>query len=138
MTTPDACAEERRIAEERCALADRLGEAAQAAADRAREAQRAYDEHVGRSERAASVADPRAVRTAKEVAWKGFRRANADAIAREAVEAAARDWLQEIDRINRTAQEAEQEAAHEREAAAVMVADIERLNLQSDAARINA
>jgi len=138
MTTPDACAEERRIAEERCALADRLGEAAQAAADRAREAQRAYDEHVGRSERAASVADPRAVRTAKEVAWTGFRRANADAIAREAVEAAARDWLQEIDRINRTAQDAEQEAAHEREAAAVMVTDIERLNLQSDAARINA
>ena len=37
------------------------------------EAQRVYDEHVGRSERAAAVADPRAVRVAKEAAWAGFR-----------------------------------------------------------------
>jgi hypothetical protein len=135
---PDACAAERRTADERCALADRLGEAAETAAARAREAQRAYDEHVGRSERAAAVADPRAVRMTKESAWAEFRRANIAAQSREAVEGAARDWLQEIDRINRTAQEAEQEAAREREAAAAMLLDIERLALEADAARINA
>jgi len=135
---PDPCAEERRTADERCALADRLGEAAQAAADRAREAQRAYDEHVGRSERAIAVADPRAVRSTKEAAWAEFRRANIAAQSREAVENAARDWLLEIDRINRTAQEAEVEAAREREAAAAMLLDIERLKLEADAARINA
>ena len=135
---PDPCADERRVAAERCALADRLGEAAQVAADRAREAQRAYDEHTGRSARAGSVADPRAVRAAKEGAWTDFRRGNATAQSREAVEAAARDWLQEIDRINRTAQEAEQEALREREAAGALVMVIERVSLEADAARINA
>ncbi len=135
---PDPCADERRIADERCALADRLKEAAQVAADRAREAQRAYDEHTGRSARAASVADPRAVRAAKEAAWTDFRRGNAGAQSREAVEAAARDWLQEIDRINRTAQEAEQEALRERTAAGALVNIIERVSLEADAARINA
>ena len=134
----DACAEERRIADERCALADRLGEAATAAADRLRQAQGIYDEHVGRSERAAAVADPRAVRLAKEAAWTGFRRANTEALSREAVEAAARDWLQEIDRIGRTAQEAEQEVAREREAGAAMAGELERLTLEADAAKINA
>ena len=138
MSGPDRCADERRIADERCALADRLGEAAQAAADRARDGQRAYDEHVGRSERATAVADPRAIRAAKEVAWTEFRRTNVEAISREDVEGAARDWLQEIDRINRTAQEAEVEAAREREAAAAMLLELERLGIQADAARINA
>ncbi len=135
---PDPCADERRIADERCALADRLKEAAQVAADRAREAQRAYDEHTGRSARAAIVADPRAVRAAKEAAWTDFRRGNAGAQSREGVEAAARDWLQEIDRINRTAQEAEQEALRERAAAGALVNVIERVSLEADAARINA
>ena len=134
----DPCADERRIADERCALADRLGEAAEAAAERLREAQRVYDEHVGRSERAAAVADPRAVRLAKESAWAGFRRANTEALSREAVEEAARDWLQEIDRIGRTALEAEQEVAKEHEAAAAMVGDVERLSLEAEAAKINA
>lgn len=134
----DACAEERRMADERCALADRLGEAAGAAADRAREAQRAYDEHTGRAARAASVADARAVRAAKESAWSEFRRSNATSTGREDVENAARDWLQEIDRINRTAREAELEAVREHEAAGAMVLLIERLSLEADAARINA
>lgn len=135
---PDACTDERRLADERCALADRLGEAAGAAADRAREGQRAYDEHTGRAARAASVADPRAVRAAKESAWAEFRRSNATSDSREDIENAARDWLQEIDRINRTAREAELEAVREREAAGAMVLLIERLALEADAARINA
>ncbi len=134
----DPCADERRASEERCALADRLSEAAQVAADRVREAQRAYDEHTGRGARAASVVDPRAIRTAKEAAWTDFRRGNATAQSREAVEAAARDWLQEIDRINRTAQEAEQEAIREHAAASALVNIIERVSLEADAARINA
>jgi hypothetical protein len=135
---PGACADERRIADDRCALADRLGEAAGAADGRASEAQRAYDEHTGRAARAASVAEPRAVRAAKESAWADFRRSNATSGSREDLENAARDWLQEIDRINRTAREAELEAVREREAAAAMVVLIEHLSLEADAARINA
>ncbi|MDP9483785.1 MAG: hypothetical protein M3P84_11260, partial [Chloroflexota bacterium] len=134
----DPCADERRTADDRCALADRLGEAAGAAADRAREAQRAYDEHTGRAARAASVAEPRAVRGAKESAWAEFRRSNVASGGREDVENAARDWLQEIDRINRTAREAELEVIRERDAAAAVVLIIERLTLEADAARINA
>ncbi|MEO8228906.1 MAG: hypothetical protein ABI628_03990 [Chloroflexota bacterium] len=134
----DACVDERRLADDRCALADRLREAAAAAADRAREAQRAYDEHTGRAARAASVAEPRAVRAAKESAWSDFRRSNATSGSREDLENAAREWLQEIDRINRTAREAELEAGRERESAAAMVLLIERLSLEADAARINA
>jgi hypothetical protein len=133
----DACADERRMADDRCALADRLGEAAGVAADRAREAQRAYDEHTGRAARAASVADPRAVRAAKESAWAGFRRSNTTSGNREEVENAARDWLEEIDRINRTAREAELESSRERDAAGAMVVLIDRLGLEADAARIN-
>ncbi|MEA2538293.1 MAG: hypothetical protein QOF11_2527 [Chloroflexota bacterium] len=135
---PDACADERRQADERCALADRLGEAASAAADRVHQAQRAYDEHTGRAARAAVVADARATRAAKESAWAQFRQSNVTGGTRDDVEGAARDWLQEIDRINRTAHDAELEAIREREAAGAVVVLIERLSVEADAARVNA
>jgi hypothetical protein len=100
--------------------------------------QRAYDEHTGRAARASSVADPRALRAAKESAWAEFRRSNATSSGREDVENAARDWLQEIDRINRNAREAELEAVRERDAASALILLIERISLEADAARINA
>lgn len=132
------CAEQRRHVEERCALADRLSEEATAAGARLREAQRAYDDHQVRADTAAATADPRAVLAAKEAAWQAFRRANADARSHDAGEAAARDWLQEIDRTNRAAREAAIDAVREREAANSLVTVIERLNLEADVARINA
>ncbi len=134
----DACADERRSAHEQCALADRLHEASAAAADRHREAQLAYDEHENRASRAAAAADPRAVRAAKETALVTFRAADSGAMSREAVELAARDWLLEIDHINRVARESAAVAAREREAAVHLVAVLERLGLEADVARINA
>jgi hypothetical protein len=132
------CADERRLAEERCALADRAREQAEAAQVSIRKAQRAYDEHLTRAERAGATLDPRSVRQAKELAHAAFRRARAAAGGREEVEAAARVWLQEINRINNEAREAGIVAARERDAANAMVTVIERLSVEADAARISA
>ncbi len=134
----DDCGAVRRVADERCAVAGRARVQAVATQDALREAQRAYDEHQSRAERAAETADPRAVRTAKEDAQQAFRAARAAAATPDAVEAAARSWLSEINRINRLSRDAGATARQERDAAAAMVATIERLTLEADAARISA
>lgn len=132
------CAEERRQAEERCALADRLREEATSAAARVSAAQRAYDDHQARADAADATADPRALLTRKEAAWHRFREVNIGTRSHEMGEAAAREWLQEIDRINRTVRDAAADARREREEANALVTVIERLSLEAVAARINA
>jgi len=134
----DPCAEARRAAEERCAIADRLVAQAEAVTANLRDAQRAYDEHLTRASHAAEVADSRALRAAKEAAHLQFRTARAAAGSREAVEAAARAWLQEINRINNQAREATLVQRREQEAANGLVTVIERLTVEADAARIAA
>lgn len=136
--TDPACVDERRVADERCALAGRLQEEAGAAADRLREARRNYDDHDTRAAAAAAEADPRTARAAKEVAWDAFRQTNARAHSPDAVESAARDWLQDIDRINGRAREGAAEATREQASANALVTVIERLELEANAARINA
>ena len=131
------CAEERRIAEERCAVATRAREGATTAADALRSAQRAYDENAAAGDTASAAADPRAVRTAKETAQQQFRTARARAGTRDDVEAAARDWLAEINRINVETREAISIAEKRRNAAAALAASLERLAVEADAARIS-
>ena len=101
-------------------------------------AQRTYDGHEAAALAARSKADPRAVHAAKEAAQGGFRAAVAAATTPEDLEAAARDWLTEINRINTEARDATVTAAREHEAAAAIVATLDRLSLESDAARIGA
>lgn len=137
-TAVGPCAEDRRQAEERCALATRLREEAASAAARVGGAQRAYDDHQTRADAADAAADPRALRASKEAAWHRFRKVNSGAHSHEMGEAAARDWLQEIDGINRAVQDAAGDARREREEANALLTVIERLNLEADAARINA
>jgi hypothetical protein len=132
------CGKERRQAEERCALADRLREEATLAAARISGAQRAYDDHQARADAADAAADPRTLLASKEAAWHRFREVNVGAHSHEMGEAAARDWLQEIDRINRAVRDAAGDARREREEANALVTVIERLSLEADAARINA
>jgi hypothetical protein len=134
----DGCLEARRIAEERCAVSTRAREGAREAVDALRAAQRAYDDHVGRAEEEAAAADPRTVRSAKEAAQQAFRVARAAAATREAVEAAARDWLTEINRINHATREAGIQAERHRAAAADLAPALERLAVEADAARISA
>jgi len=132
------CADRRRAVDERCALASRLREQAEAAARGVRGAQRDFDDHLARADRAAATMDPRSLRTAKEAAQHAFRAARDGAGSQEGVEAAARDWLLEINRINLSAREATTAYQVERDAANGMVATLERLALEADAARIGA
>jgi len=97
------CAELHAIAEDRCAVAARSRSEAGAARDRLREAQRTYDDHQTRSDEAEGVADPRAVRLAKETAQHAFRTARDAAVDRGALEAAAAEWLEAVNRINAAA-----------------------------------
>jgi hypothetical protein len=130
------CAEERRVADERCAVATRARSEAATAHDTFRSAQRTHDELVARSAAAAITGDPRAVRTAKEAAQHRFRESRGAARTRDDVEAGARTWLAEINRINRETREAALAAEQDRAAAAALSADLERLAVEADAARI--
>jgi hypothetical protein len=134
----ERCAEERRIAEERCELATRAWAHADEVVNALRLAQQSYDRREGIAAEAAARGDPRVVRAAKEEAQRAFRAASRAATDADAVEAAARDWLHEINRINAAAREAIAAATRERAAAAAIGATLERLSLEADAARIGA
>jgi hypothetical protein len=132
------CAEQRRATDELCALADRMSGQAAFAVEALRDAQREYDNNIAAADQAAAVADPRGQRAAKEAAQHAFRGDRADATSQEGVEAAARTWLQEINRINNAAREATQRVTRERDAANAMITTLERLTLEADAARVQA
>jgi hypothetical protein len=134
----DACAEQRRIADERCAVAARAREGAAAAVEALRTSQRTYDDLVSRADAEASAADPRAVRQAKEAAQVTFRHARAAGRTRDDIEAAAREWLTEINRINQDTRESTAAAERHRRAAADIAPSLERLAVEADAARISA
>jgi hypothetical protein len=132
------CATERRAMTELCALAERMQSQADGVADQLRQAQRTYDTHLSAADQAEAVADPRVQRAAKDAAQHAFRRDRGNAASREEVEAAARTWLQEINRINGEAREAAARLAQERRAATSQVAMIERLTVAADALRVQA
>jgi hypothetical protein len=132
------CAESRRLADERCELALRARVQAAAADEAHRAAQRAYDEHEAAAETAAAAADPRAVRRAKDEAQARFRDGRATATTSEAVEAAARAWLLDINAINAEAREAANALSRERAAATAIAVTLERGAVEADAARIAA
>jgi hypothetical protein len=134
----ERCVEERRLVEERCELATLARARADVAADALRTAQRTYDGHEAAGVTAAWRADPRAVHEAKEGAQGGFRAAVAAATTPDQLEAAARDWLTEINRINTEARAATAAGAREHAAAVEIGATLERLGLEADAARIGA
>ena len=132
---PERCAEERRRADERCELATRARAQADAAVAALRSAQRAYDEHEAAAVTASWRADPRAIHEAKDTAQAAFRAAVGASTDSDALETAARDWLNEINRINIEARDAAAKAAAEHAAAAAIGATLERLSLEADSAR---
>ena len=119
-------------------MAARARELSAAAQEALRSAQASYDEHVARAERAATEADQRAMRVAKEAAQQAFRRSSGAARTKEAIEAAARDWLTEINRVNQSARDANLHLERERQAASALGTTIERLVVEADAALIGA
>jgi hypothetical protein len=134
----DPCGPARSAVDDACSLADRMAALALAGQERLREAHLAYNEHAGRRERAANAADPRAVRAAKDEAQAAFRRARLAAGARGDLEAAAREWLREIDRVNARTREAERIVAREDAAETRLLQVVERLGVEADGARIAA
>jgi Meckel syndrome type 1 protein len=135
---PDPCADARSAAQDACALADRMSALAAATQERLREARHAYEEHAGRRERAAAVADPRAVRAAKDAAQAAFRAARLDARDRATLEAAAREWLREIEHINTATRDAVRVLTREDAAELSLLRAVERLGVEADGARIAA
>ena len=134
-TTSGPCSEARQLADERCSIAERTRVAGQEAMDRLMATRREYDEHRRKLETAEAAADPRSVRDAKEAAQRAFRSsrgANVD------TEAAARDWLHEINRINNAARDAQHVIDRERQVTRELLAQLDRLELEADAARIGA
>jgi hypothetical protein len=132
------CSDLRHLAEERCELATRARAQATAAEEAHRAAQRSYGEHEARADQAADASDPRAIRSAKDEAQAKFRAERAAAGSTEQVEAAARNWLLEINRINGDARDAAAVVTRERELIRTLTLDLERLAVEADAARIGA
>jgi hypothetical protein len=132
------CAELRVAADERCEVAARARVEAERAQDTLRAAQRSYDEHLSRAEDATHAADPRTIRAAKDAAQQAFRNARAVAQTAEAIDAAARDWLTEVNRINQEQRSSSIVANREREAARALASSLDRLTVEADAARIAA
>lgn len=132
------CAEERLLAEERCTVAAQARERAEEVAAELRRVQRVYDQASAQAEAAGKASDPRAVADAKEAARQKFRTATHAARARADLEAAATEWLEEINRVNRERREASEVADEARQTAAALLRDIERLTLAADASRITA
>ena len=133
-----SCDDERRLADERCELATRARAQATRAEEAIRAAQRAYDEHEARADEAAAAIDPRAVRGAKDEAQARFRAGRGGATTTEGVEAAARVWLVEINQINADARDATATMTHEREAARMIGATLERTSMEAETARVGA
>jgi hypothetical protein len=132
------CAELRTVADERCEVATRARAEAERAQETLRAAQRSYDEHQANADVAVRASDPRGIRAAKDEAQRAFRTARSRAGDKEAIDAAARDWLLEINRINQEAKSAGVTAAREQEAARNLAGSLDRLTVEADAARIAA
>ncbi len=132
------CDEERALADECCEVATRAREHGAAADESLRAARRAYEQHDTAAGTAGRAADPRAVRQAKDEAQVRFRSSRTRASTSEAVEAAARDWLEDINRINSEARQAHGTMLQERAEAEGLGAGLERLALEADIARIAA
>jgi hypothetical protein len=134
----DPCGPARAAVTDACSLADRMAALSLASLERLQAARRAYDGHADRRERAAAAADPRAVRAAKDEAHATFRRARLAVTDRAALEASAREWLREVDRINARTRDAMRLLAREDAAEAELALELDRLGVEADGARIAA
>lgn len=133
-----ACEAERHLVQERCALAQAAAEHARLVAEALRQAQRAYDTLREQVERAQAIADPREIRAAKDASHRAFRAARAAARTDDAAENAAREWLNEINRLNTAARDATRVAEGGAAELRSQLPRLERLAVEADAARITA
>jgi len=130
------CALERRVAVERCEVADRARTQAAAGAEALARARRTYDALRQRVDEGERLADPRELRASKDAAHRTFRDARATARTAEEAEAAARDWLAEINRLNTASRTAAASLEADRDELRRSLPALERLSVEADAARI--
>ena len=134
----DPCGTTRVLMEERCAVASTAAEQARIAADALREAQRAYDTLRERVERAQADADPRGIAAAKDALHREFRAATARSKGADDTEAAAREWLTQINELNIRARDALRLAEAGSAELRAALPRLERMGVEADAARISA
>ena len=134
----DPCGANRVLMEERCAVASTAAEQARIAADALRDAQRAYDTLRERVERAQAEADPRGIAAGKDALHREFRAATARSRGAEDTEAAAREWLTQINELNIRARDALRLAEAGSAELRAALPRLERMGVEADAARISA
>ena len=132
------CGDERRVVDERAALAEVARAHARRAVDALRDARRGYDALRERVERAEELSDPRRVAETKSRLHAAFRARSERATGSDDTEAAAREWLDEINRLNGAVREAARLAAAGSADLRAQVPTLERLAVEADAARIGA
>jgi hypothetical protein len=137
-TPPDPCVDERTKSSSACTEADTAREAARAMADRLREAQRAHSALQARVEEAGSLADPRRLAAEKDRLHAQFQAAHAAARTTDDAEEAARDWLTSVSAANTTSRDAARRVQAGTDELRVQAAELERLDLEANAARVTA
>jgi hypothetical protein len=119
-------------------LASRARAQAAAAEEAQRVAQRVYDENAAAITAAAAMIDPRGIRQAKDLAQARFRTGRSGARRPEDIEAIAREWLLEINRINASTAEAAAALQKARGAAPEAAVNLEQAAITTDRARVAA
>jgi len=131
----DATSNRRHLIEIRCGFAQLSRTEADAAYARVTEARDAYYRQLQLVARVTAEANPEAVRMAKEVAHREFRSRVEAARVRAHVELAATLWLDEINKINRGVGEERTRVKREREEAARLDAELDRLTATAETSR---
>ncbi len=136
--TSGPCGAPRDQVESRCAEADRLAAAAAEHQQRLRDARLDLSEVVRQRERDAATRDRRSLNDAKDEARLAYRAALSRAAGPGEVQAAAGEWLTEINRLNRQVRSSERNSDEVVRRATEIEGAMPGIELAADAARIAA
>lgn len=131
----DAASERARLIEIRCGFAELSRREADAAYARVTDAREAYYSQLALVTSLTAEANPEAMRLAKEAAHREFRDRVSAARFRSDVEHAATAWLDEINRLNRGLLDEQARLKREREEAARLDGELDRLTAMAETSR---
>jgi hypothetical protein len=125
----------RRLVEVQCGFAEMARKEAEAVSMRATEARRLYDEQAAVLAPLLTAVDPVAVKAAKDKAHVAFRSSIKAARSRAQVETAAVVWLAKVNQINSENRAAQVRLKNDREAAAELLSQADKLADTAESAR---
>lgn len=125
----------RRLVEVQCGFAEMARKEAEAASARAAEARRLYVEQAAVLAPLLAAVDPVAVKAAKDKAHAAFRASIKAARSRAQVETAAMVWLAKVNQVNSENRAAQVRLKNEREAAAALLSQADKLADTAESAR---